>query len=41
MFDRLLHLWVAGRLTDDGLDRAVVRGWITDQQADVIRSAER
>jgi hypothetical protein len=37
MFERLLALHAAGRLTDAALNRAVQRGWISQAQADVIR----
>ena len=39
MFDRLLALYLDGRLTDEGLDRAVTRGWISQAQADAIVNA--
>lgn len=38
MFERLKALYLAGRLDDAGLDRAVARGWITAEQAEAIRT---
>lgn len=40
MFERLKGLYLTGRLDDAGLDNAVTRGWITDQQAADIRAAK-
>lgn len=40
MYDRLRSLYLAGSLSDAGLDNAVTKGWITQAQADEIRAAE-
>lgn len=40
MYDRLLALYLSGRLGDNELDNAANRGWITEQQADDIRAAK-
>jgi len=39
MYDRLLALYLSGRLSDAGLDSAVTKGWITAEQAAQIRGA--
>jgi hypothetical protein len=36
MLERLTHLWRTGQLDQDGLGRAVARGWVTQEQADAI-----
>jgi hypothetical protein len=42
MFERLLALYRAHRLTEAQLDAAVARGWITrEQAAEVIAEPER
>lgn len=33
MYERLKRLYLAGSLTDVGLDNAAARGWITAEQA--------
>lgn len=33
MFDTIKRLYAAGRLTEDGVQKAVKRGWITAKQA--------
>jgi hypothetical protein len=38
MYDRLRTLYLAGSLSDAGLDNAVTKGWITQAQADQIRA---
>jgi hypothetical protein len=38
MYERLLALYLAGRLDDAGLDAATARGWITADQAADIRA---
>lgn len=41
MFNRLKKLYMAGRLTEAGLDNAVVKGWITaEQKAAIIAEKE-
>lgn len=36
MFETLNRLYSEGRLTETGLQNAVVKGWITQEQADEI-----
>ena len=39
MYNRLRKLYLAGRLNDVGLESAVTRGWITeDQKAEIIEA---
>lgn len=38
MFERLRILYHSGRLDDAGLDAAVTRGWISEEQATEIRA---
>lgn len=38
MYTMLLSMYLSGVLTDEGLDRAVTIGWITQAQADQIRA---
>jgi len=38
MYERLCVLYHDGRLDDAGLDAAVGRGWVTQEQADEIRA---
>ena len=39
MYKRLKKLYLAGRLNDTGLENAVTRGWITeDQKAEIIEA---
>lgn len=40
MFERLKSLYLEGRLNDDGLQSAVQKGWITQEQAVEIRKAK-
>ena len=37
MFDTLKRLYSDGKLTDTGLENAVAKGWITQEQADEIK----
>ena len=38
-YKRLKKLYLAGRLNDTGLENAVTRGWITeDQKAEIIEA---
>lgn len=34
----ITRLYLSGQLTDEGLDNAVAKGWITQADADEIRS---
>lgn len=38
MYERLHFLYLSGQLTDAGLQNAVTKGWITQEQADQIRA---
>jgi hypothetical protein len=38
MYERLRVMYLDGRLTDAQLDAAVVKGYITQEQADQIRA---
>lgn len=39
IYNRLKKLYLAGRLNDTGLENAVARGWITeDQKAEIIEA---
>lgn len=40
MYDYLLRLYLSGRLNDAGLDNAVLKGWITNDEAEQIRAAK-
>ena len=35
-----MRLYLEGRLTDAGLDKAVERGWITEEQKQIIINAK-
>ena len=41
MYERLLNLWITGRLTEAQLDAAVVKGWITAEQRDEIAATPK
>lgn len=36
MFERLLKLYLEGRITIQDLDAAVEKGWITEEQKELI-----
>lgn len=36
MYDRVRSLYLAGKLSDAGLDAAVTRGWATEEQHDAL-----
>ena len=40
MYERLKRLYLERRLTDAQLDKAVLKGWITSEQAQEIRDAK-
>ena len=40
MFERLLMLYREGRLSDEGLSKAVGMRWITAEQAEEIKTEE-
>lgn len=37
MYERIKYLYLAGRLTDTGLARAVTIGWINAEQMEYIK----
>lgn len=39
MYDRIKYLYDKGRLTSNGVQNAVSKGWITQEQHDQIVSA--
>lgn len=41
MYNRLKRLYCEGRLKDEGLQEAVTRGWITDEQRQEIVAAAK
>lgn len=36
MYQMLLNLWVTRRATETTIENAVAKGWITQEQADLI-----
>lgn len=38
MFDTLMRLYKEGKLSDAGLENAVTKGWITQEQAETIKN---
>ena len=38
MFERLKRLYEEGKITQDGINNAVTKGWITQEQAEEIIS---
>ena len=36
MFERLKRLYADGKITQEGINNAVAKGWITQEQADEI-----
>jgi hypothetical protein len=40
MFERLLRLYLAGRIDESALTSAMIRGWITGEEANIILSGE-
>lgn len=41
MYNRLKKLYLAGRLNDTGLENAVAKGWITEEQKAEIVEAKK
>ena len=41
MYNTLLRMWKKGKITEAKLDRAVELGWITEEQAETIKSTPR
>ncbi len=37
MFERLKDLYLNGKLTDSGLEKAAQKGWITTERAEEIK----
>lgn len=37
MYERIKKLYLEGKLNDEGLDNALKRGWITQEQYDEIK----
>lgn len=40
MYETVQRLYQAGQLTDKGVSNAMLRGWITQEQADAILSGK-
>lgn len=38
MYNTLLRMWKKGQLTEEQLDKAVTKGWITEGQAETIKN---
>lgn len=38
MFERLKGLFVNGKLSEAGLNKAVIKGWITEEEAEAIKT---
>lgn len=39
MYETLLRLWKEGKLTEQGLENAVEKGWVTEEQKQEIMSS--
>lgn len=39
MFERLKELFANGKISEAGLNRAVVKGWITEEEAEAIKTS--
>lgn len=39
MYETLLRLWEEGKMTQEGLENAASKGWITEEQKQGIMSA--
>jgi hypothetical protein len=39
MYETLLRLWQEGKMTEQGLDNAVAKGWITEEQKQEIMTS--
>jgi hypothetical protein len=39
MYETLLRLWQEGKMTEQGLDNAVVKGWIKEEQKQEIMTS--
>lgn len=40
MFEILMKMYIEGKLTDEQLDKALAKGWITEEQFNDIREAK-
>lgn len=40
MSETLMKMYIEGKLTDEQLDKALAKGWITEEQYNVIREAK-
>lgn len=40
MFERLKELFANGKISEAGLNRAVVKGWITEEEAEEIKLSD-
>lgn len=38
MFERLKGLYLIGKLSEEGLNKAVIKGWITEEEAEAIKA---
>jgi hypothetical protein len=40
MYETLLRLWKEGKLTEESLNTAVLKGWITEEQKQEILASQ-
>ena len=40
MYETLLRLWKEGKLTEEKLNNAVLKGWITEEQKATIEASQ-
>ncbi len=40
MYETVKRLYQAGKLTEKGLDAAIVKGWVTQAQAEALKQTE-
>ena len=38
MYNTLLRMWKKGQITEEKINKAVALGWITEEQAEYIKS---
>lgn len=41
MFETLMRLYIEGRLTEEKLNNAVAKGWITEEQKNKILNSDK
>lgn len=41
MYENLKRMYLEGKLTDEQLEKAVTKGWITEEQFNEIREAKQ